>query len=75
MKKFLKWWSVEGQFWGFVLQILLSATMIIGFAEEARHNDWYGLAFLVIFFGGASWYAWQMRVHGWKLPKDIRETH
>ena len=75
MKKFLKWWSVEGQFWGFVLQILILSTMIIGFAEEGRHNNWFGLVFLVIFFGGASWYAWQMRVHGWKLPKDIRETH
>ena len=75
MKAFLKWWSVAGQFWGFVLLIAMLATMIIGLAEEGKNNDWVGVLFLIVFFGGSSWYAWQMKIHGWKLPKDIRETH
>jgi hypothetical protein len=29
----------------------------------------------VLFFGGASWYAWQMREHGWGLPQNIKDTH
>jgi hypothetical protein len=75
MKKFLKWWSVAGQFWGFILHIGILTTMIVGFSEEAKQNIWIGLLFLAVFFGGAGWYAWQMRVHGWKLPNDIKNTH
>ena len=75
MKKFLKWWSVAGQFLGFILHIAINTSLIVGFSQEAKHNSWIGLLFLVVFFGGASWYAWQMRVHGWKLPNDIKNTH
>ena len=75
MKKFLKWWSVAGQFWGFILHIAILTAMIVGFSEEAKQNGWVGVLFLVVFFGGVSWYAWQMRVHGWKLPNDIKQTH
>ena len=75
MKKFLQWWKVAGQLWGFLLLIGTLSGLMIAFAEEARHNDWLGIIWLTIFFVGGSWYAWQMKVHGWKLPKDIRDTH
>lgn len=75
MNKFLKWWKVWGQVWGFLLHIGLLSTSMIVFENEMRTNDWLGFAWIVIFFGGAIWYAWQMRVHGWKLPEDIRRTH
>ena len=75
MKKFLRWWKVAGQLWGFVLHIGLLSTLLALFQEEARYNAWYGIIWIIIFFGGAGWYVWQMKVHGWKLPKDIRDTH
>jgi hypothetical protein len=75
MKKFLQWWKVAGQLWGFVLHIGLLSTLLALFQEEARYNAWYGIIWIIIFFGGAGWYVWQMKVHGWKLPKDIRDTH
>jgi hypothetical protein len=75
MKKFLQWWKVAGQLWGFVLHISLLSTLLVLFQEEARYNEWLGLIWLVTFFVGGSWYVWQMKVHGWKLPKNIKETH
>jgi hypothetical protein len=48
---------------------------MIAFTEEAKYNDWLVIIWLVIFFGGGSWYVWQSKVHGWKLPKNIRDTH
>ena len=29
----------------------------------------------VLFFGGTIWYIWQMKVHDWKLPQNIKDTH
>jgi hypothetical protein len=48
---------------------------MIGFMDEMRTNGWLSILWLVLFFGGGGWYAWQSRVHGWKLPKDIKDTH
>ena len=75
MKRFLQWWKVTGQLWGFLLIIGISSGLMIGFIDEIRVNDWLSLGWFVLFFGGASWYAWQMKVHGWELPKNIRDTH
>jgi hypothetical protein len=75
MKKFLQWWKIAGQLWGFLLLIGTLSGLMIAFTEEARYNDWLVIIWLVIFFGGGSWYAWQSKVHGWKLPKNIRDTH
>jgi hypothetical protein len=75
MKKLLQWWKVAGQLWGFVLLIGTLSGFMIGFMDEMRTNGWLSILWLVLFFGGGSWYAWQSRVHGWKLPKDIRDTH
>ncbi len=30
---------------------------------------------LVSFFGFGIWYSWQMKVHVWRLPKHIKDTH
>jgi hypothetical protein len=75
MKKFLQWWKVAGQLWGFLLLIGTLSGLMIAFTEEAKYNDWLVIIWLVIFFGGGSWYVWQSKVHGWKLPKNIRDTH
>ena len=75
MKKFLQWWKVAGQLWGFLILIGATTGMMIAFTNEMRTNLWVSVLWLVIFFGGASWYAWQMRVHGWQLPQNIKDTH
>jgi hypothetical protein len=77
MKKFLKWWKVWGQVWGFVLLVALLNVIILNndIQHYAKDNVWVGIVWLIMFFGGAGWYSWQMRVHGWKLPEDIRRTH
>jgi hypothetical protein len=75
MKKFLQWWKVAGQLWGFVLLIGTLCGIMIGFMDEMRTNSWLSFAWLVLFFGGSIWYAWQMRVHGWKMAQHIRDTH
>jgi len=75
MKKFLQWWKIAGQLWGFLLLIGTLSGLMIAFTEEAKYNDWLVILWLVIFFGGGRWYLWQSKVHGWKLPKIIRDTH
>ena len=77
MKQFLKWWKVWGQGLGFVLHITLLNVIILNntIQSYARDNAWVGVGWLVLFFGGAGWYACQMRLHGCKLPKNIKETH
>ena len=75
MKKFLQWWKVAGQLWGFLIVIGTTSGLMIGFADEMRVSVWLSILWLVLFFGGAIWYAWQMRVHGWELPQNIKNTH
>jgi len=75
MKKFLQWWKVAGQLWGFLIVIGTTSGLMIGFADEMRVSGWLSILWLVIFFGGAIWYAWQMKVHGWELPQNIKDTH
>ena len=77
MKKFLKWWKVWGQFWGFILLVTLLNVILLNdtVRHYAKDNAWVGICWLVLFFGGAIWYAWQSRVHGWRLPENIRQTH
>jgi len=75
MKKFLQWWKVAGQLWGFLIVIGTTSGLMIGFTNEMRVNVWLSILWLVLFFGGAAWYAWQMKVHGWELPQNIKDTH
>ena len=77
MKKFLKWWKVWGQVWGFLLLVFTTSFPFLNdtLREYTSDNVWAGIIWLILFFGGAAWYAWQMRVHGWELPEDIKNTH
>lgn len=75
MKKFLKWWKLWGQILGFVLHILILSSLIIVFEDDIRDNGWLLILWVILFYAGAIWYAWQMKKHGWDLPKDIRDTH
>ena len=73
MKRFLSWWKVWGQVWGFLLLVVSNTFMLL--SDYNNQYDWFGILFLITFFGGTYWYVWQMRLHKWKLPNDIKETH
>ena len=75
LNSFNQWWKVWGQTLGFIgLVVMLNAFWII-LDNEMRQHEWLVALWLFLFFGGAGWYSWQSRVHGWRLPKSIRETH
>lgn len=45
------------------------------FIDEMRVGGWITIGFLIQFFGLAGGYAWISRVRGWRLPKNIKDTH
>jgi len=75
LKSFNQWWKVWGQVWGFVGLIVVLNGYFLLLSDEMQRNEWLAVIWLVLFFGGAGWYSWQMRKHGWRLPKDIKDTH
>ena len=75
INRFNKWWKEWGQIIGFLsLVISLNGFWLI-FIDEMQYDWRYSVTWLIMFFGGAGWYAWKMRKHGWRLPEDIRKTH
>ena len=79
MKGFNEWWKVNGQGIGFILGIvyLNAYFLILGDRMQVHDTTAELLAggWLVSFFGFGIWYSWQMKVHGWRLPKHIKDTH
>tara|TARA_B000000475_G_scaffold271911_1_gene271071 strand:- start:1331 stop:1570 length:240 start_codon:yes stop_codon:yes gene_type:complete len=79
MNRFNKWWKVNGQGIGFILGIvyLNAYFLILGDRMQVHDTTAELLAggWLVSFFGFGIWYSWQMKVHGWRLPKHIKDTH
>jgi hypothetical protein len=79
MKGFNEWWKVNGQGIGFILGIvyLNAYFLILGDRMQVQDTTAELLAggWLVSFFGFGIWYSWQMKVHGWRLPKHIKDTH
>lgn len=75
LKSFNQWWKVWGQVWGFVGLIVVLNAYFLVLDNEMREHEWLAALWLVLFFGGAGWYAWQSKIHGWRLPKDIKDTH
>ena len=79
MNRFNKWWKVNGQGIGFILGIvyLNAYFLMLGDRMQVQVTTAELLAggWLVSFFGFGVWYSWQMKVHGWRLPKHIKDTH
>jgi hypothetical protein len=75
MKSFIEFWKEHGQAFGFILLIVILIAYSIVFYDEMRTNNWATFGWLIIFFGGATFLGLQGRRHGWKLPKNIRDTH
>ena len=79
MKGFNEWWKVNGQGIGFILGIvyLNAYFLILGDRMQVQDTtaDLLAGGWLVSFFGFGIWYSWQMKVHGWRLPKHIKDTH
>ena len=79
MKGFNKWWKENGQGIGFILGIVYLNAYFLILGDRMQVNDTTASllagGWLVSFFGFGIWYSWQMRVHGWRLPKHIKDTH
>lgn len=79
MKGFNEWWKVNGQGIGFILGIvyLNAYFLILGDRMQVQDttSNLLAIGWLVSFFGFGFWYSWQMKVHGWRLPKHIKDTH
>lgn len=75
MKRFNQWWKMWGQPIGFLFMIVYLNAFWFIFLDNFQVDERYPLAWLIQFFGLAGWYAWQSRIHGWRLPKNIKDTH
>ena len=75
MSSFKRWWKVNGQGIGFITGIVFLNAYFLMLGDLMNEHEWLAGVWLLCFFGFAGWYAWQMRVHGWKLPKNIKDTH
>jgi hypothetical protein len=75
LNKFREFWKIHGQSTGFIILIVILNVYWIGLHDEMKTNEWVTLGWLVLFFGGATFLGLQGRKYGWKLPKDIKDTH
>ena len=75
IKRFNEWWKVWGQLWGFVGHVVILNAYFLILSDEMQTNEYLAVIWLFLFFGGAGWYSWQMKKHGWKMSKSIRDTH
>ena len=79
MKGFNNWWKENGQGIGFILGIvyLNAYFLILGDRMQVQDttSNLLAIGWLISFFGFGIWYSWQMKVHGWRLPKHIKDTH
>jgi len=73
--RFNQWWKVWGQLWGFVGLVATLNLYFFILSDAMQTNEWLAVIWLILFFGGAGWYSWQMKIHGWKMSKSIRDTH
>lgn len=75
MDKFKKLWKESGQVIGFVIMVVVLNVYWIVLQDEMRTNEWVTIGWLGLFFAGATFMGLQGRRHGWRLPKNIKETH
>jgi hypothetical protein len=75
LNRFRNFWKIHGQVTGFTILIVILNAYWILLENEMRTNGWFTLGWLLLFFGGATFLGLQGRKHGWKLPKDIKDTH
>jgi hypothetical protein len=75
MKKVVEFWKVNEQSLTFILIVLYLNCFWIYFYEEMAKNDWLTGFFTVQFFGLCTFLGLRSRKKGWKLPKNVKETH
>ncbi len=75
MKKLIGFWKENEQWLSFLLIIAYLNTFFFLF-ERNMISDWkYSLVWLIQFFSLCTLYGLRMRKKGWKLPKNIKDTH
>jgi len=75
LNRFKETWKNHGQVIGFLVLIITLNVYWILFQDEMQKNDWLVLGWLGLFFGGATFMVLQGKKHGWRLPKNIKDTH
>jgi hypothetical protein len=74
-EKFKIWWKEYGQIVGFVSIVTYLNVYFLCLGNAMQSNKLLAIGWLVSFFSLCGWYAWQSKIHGWRLPKDIKNTH
>jgi hypothetical protein len=75
MKKLLQYWKANQQWLTFLFMIIYLNGFFIILEEQMRTIYWLPIGWLVQFFGLAGWYSYVANKKGWKLPRDIKNTH
>lgn len=75
LNRFKEVWKKHGQVIGFVILLIILNVYWMVLQDEMRTNSWLVLGWLALFFGGATFMGLQGRKYGWRLPKNIKETH
>lgn len=75
LNRFKEVWKEHGQVIGFVTLLIILNVYWMVLRDEMQTNTWLVLGWLGLFFGGATFLGLQGRKYGWKLPKNIKETH
>lgn len=75
LNRFKEVWKEHGQVIGFVTLLIILNVYWMVLRDEMQTNTWVVLGWLGLFFGGGTFLGLQGRKYGWKLPKNIKETH
>lgn len=71
----IEFWKEHEQVLTFILVITYLCSFCFYFENEMRHNGWFTLLFLIQFFGLGTYMGIRGLKKGWRLPKNIKDTH
>lgn len=75
MKGIKEFWKTNEQWLSFLAMVVYLNGFWMVFVDEMREGEWITGLWLVQFFTLATLYSVRSRVKGWKLPKNIKDTH
>jgi uncharacterized membrane protein len=75
MKKTIEFWKSNEQWILFLLLVVYLNGFWMLFFEQMQRGGVITYLFLIQFFGLAGLYSIRSNKKGWKLPKNIKDTH